>query len=256
MDRTTGWTLLIDGTQQSHVDTADPMRLEFEYVRRIANVLDLQPLGPLRAVHLGGGGLTLPRYISATRPGSVNLVVERDSRLVEMVREHLPWPGAYRIRVRIGDARAALDGLPPAAAEVVISDVFDDARTPGPMTSLESFASARRALSSGGLMIANIADQAPLGFTRRFAAGVLATFADVVLIAEPNTLRGRRFGNLVLAAGSNKIDVDALARRCHGDPWPARVVAGHDLRDFVAGAQPFVDHDAPGSPQPPPGVFG
>ena len=32
-DRPTAWTLLIDGTAQSHVDLADPAHLEFEYVR-------------------------------------------------------------------------------------------------------------------------------------------------------------------------------------------------------------------------------
>ncbi|WP_203230761.1 spermidine synthase, partial [Agromyces humi] len=76
----TGLTLLVDGTAQSHVDPADPTRLFFEYVRRLGHVLDaVAPEGePIRVLHLGGGAMTLPRYVAATRPGSHQLVVELD----------------------------------------------------------------------------------------------------------------------------------------------------------------------------------
>ena len=42
-----GWLLLIEGTQQSHVDLADPTRLAFEYMRRIGHVIDLLPPAPI-----------------------------------------------------------------------------------------------------------------------------------------------------------------------------------------------------------------
>ena len=59
-------------TGSAHVDTADPTHLFFEYLRRIGHVADaFAPAGaPVRALHLGGGALTLPRYLAATRPGS------------------------------------------------------------------------------------------------------------------------------------------------------------------------------------------
>lgn len=34
------WILEIDGREQSHVDLADPTSIRYEYLRRIANVLD------------------------------------------------------------------------------------------------------------------------------------------------------------------------------------------------------------------------
>ena len=58
-DRPTAWTLLVDGTAQSHVDLDDPTHLEFEYVRRTGHLLDAldpAPPAPLRVLHLGGGG--------------------------------------------------------------------------------------------------------------------------------------------------------------------------------------------------------
>ncbi|MET0496487.1 MAG: spermine synthase, partial [Actinoplanes sp.] len=92
-DRASGWTLLLDGAPQSHVDLDEPTHLEFEYIRRMAAAIDLlAPAGtPLRALHLGGGALTLPRYVAATRPGSPQRVVEIDGPLVELVRKELPW---------------------------------------------------------------------------------------------------------------------------------------------------------------------
>ena len=40
-DRPSAWTLLVDGAPQSHVDLADPLHLEFEYIRRMAAAIDL-----------------------------------------------------------------------------------------------------------------------------------------------------------------------------------------------------------------------
>ena len=60
-DRPQGWTLLLDGTAQSHVDLEDPTYLDFDYTQAIASVVDTAfPRGDaLHAYHLGGGGLTL-----------------------------------------------------------------------------------------------------------------------------------------------------------------------------------------------------
>jgi spermidine synthase len=257
-DLPNGWVLLLDGTQQSHVDLADPARLAFEYMRRIGHVIDLQPSGPLRAVHLGGGAMALARYIAATRPGSRNLVVESDAALVDLVREHLPWPRTFQIRVRTADARLALEGLRPGHADLVIVDVFAGARTPGNLTSTEAFELVRRAISPTGTAVANIADEAPMVYARRFVAGMDSVFDQVVVAVEPSVLRGRRFGNLVVVgqpAGAPPLDLACLTRLCAGDPWPARVLHGEALAGFIAGQVPFHDADAPGSPEPPPGFF-
>jgi spermidine synthase len=254
-----GWILLLDGAQQSHVDLADPTHLVFEYMRRIGHVIDLLPPGPLRVVHLGGGAMALARYTSATRPRSRNLVVESDAALVELVREHLPWPRTFQIRVRTSDARAALDGLRESQADLVILDVFAGARTPGNLTSVESFGMLRRALAPTGTVVANIADEAPLTYARRFVAGMAEAFDEVVVAAEPSVLRGRRFGNLIVVARpatAPPVDLAAFTRRCSGDTWPARVLHGPAVADFAAGHRAFTDADATGSPQPPPGAFG
>ncbi|MGC1284516.1 MAG: spermine synthase, partial [Streptosporangiaceae bacterium] len=114
-DRPNAWLLLIDGVPQSHVDLDDPLYLDFEYVRRIGHLIDLAapPGTPLRVLHLGAGGLTLARYVAATRSGSSQLAAESDAEVAALVRRRLPLnqPGrsrtrAGRITVRVADARA------------------------------------------------------------------------------------------------------------------------------------------------------
>ena len=256
-DRDGSWMLLVDGTPQSHVDLDDPTHLEFEYVRRIGHVLDLAapPGAALDVVHLGGGALTLARYTAATRPGSRQRAIEIDQPLTDLVRAHLPLPRNVRVRVRADDARTGLAALHDASADVVICDVFAGARTPAHLTSAEFAAEAHRVLRSGGIYAANVADGPPLRFARGQAATLRSVFAHVCLLAEPGTLRGRRFGNLVAVASDAELPIPQLVRRCARDPMPSRVVHDEDLDRFVGSARPVRDADAVASPEPPEGVF-
>ena len=255
-DRRAAWMLLIDGVPQSHVDLDDPGYLDFEYVRRIGHVIDeAAPAGqPLRVLHLGGGALTLARYVAVTRPGSPQLAVEVDAALVDLIRLRLP-PRNPRLRVRVGDARAELERLRPRSFDVVIADVFAGGRTPAHLTSAEFWSAARRAVRATGVVAANVADGAPLAHARAQVATARAVFPHVCLIADAGVLRGRRFGNLVLAASPEPLPAGALTRRAAGDPMPARLVHGGDLARFTAGAKPVTDATAVPSPAAPPGAF-
>ncbi|MFF7763804.1 spermidine synthase [Streptomyces griseorubiginosus] len=256
-DRPRAWTLLIDGAPQSHVDLDDPLHLSFEYQRRLGHVIDLAaaPGRPLHAVHLGGGALTLARYLAATRPRSTQQVVERDAALVQLVRQKLPLEPTARIRVRSVDAREGLAKVADGWADLVIADVFSGARTPAHLTSAEFLDEVRRALRPGGLYAANLADGPPLSHLRGQIATAAARFADLALVADPTVLRGKRFGNAVLVASDSPLPVAELTRRAASDPHPGRVEHGRALLDFTGGAVPVTDAKAVASPAPPPSVF-
>jgi len=263
------WTLLVNGTPQSHVDLDDPEHLEFEYIRRLGHLIDLAAPArePLRVLHLGAGGLTLARYVAATRPGSAQLAVESDAALAEFVRRRLPLAqparrasggrpaGAGRVRVRVGDARAILEQLAPGSFDVVVADVFAGARTPAHLTSAKFAASAARALGPSGVFAVNVGDGPPLAHARARTATMSSVFPHVCLIADGAVLRGRRFGNLVLAGARHGLPVAALAQRAAADPAPARLLRGAELDRFTAGAKPVTDASAEPSVAPPPDVF-
>ena len=257
-DRRHAWTLLIDGVPHSHVDLADPGYLEFEYIRRLGHVIDTAAPAsqPLRVLHLGAGALTLARYVAATRPGSSQLAVDNDAMLVELVRSSLPLPRRARVRVRIGDARVQLEALRPGSFDVVIADVFGAGRTPASVTSAEFVRAAARVLDgAGGVFAANVADGPPLAHARAQVATVRTVFPSCCLIADPGVLRGRRFGNLVLAASRRELPTGTLTRLAAADPMPGRVLTGDELTRFAGGAKPVTDQTARPSPAPPPGLF-
>ncbi|MGW6545647.1 spermidine synthase [Streptomyces massasporeus] len=258
VDRERAWLLTVDGAPQSYVDLDEPGHLEFEYTRRLGHVLDVvaEPGRALDVVHLGGGALTLPRYVAGTRPGSRQDVVEADRGLLELVTEHLPLPQGANIALHAVDARVWLEHAPAASADVLLADVFSGSRVPAHLTSVAYVREAARVLRGSGVYLANLPDAAPFAFLRSQLATLATAFEELVLIAEPGVLRGRRFGNAVLVAGHQPVDVAALARLTAGDVFPARVEHGTGLRKFIGGARAVRDEDAVPSPEPPDGAFG
>jgi spermidine synthase len=257
---TSGYELEVSGTPQSHVDLDDPSHLHFEYVARMGAVIDRlrMPGQPLTAVHLGAGALTIPRYIAYTRPGSRQQVIELEPALVELVRQQLPLPRGAAIRVRIGDAREGLGRLPDGilgAVDLLVSDVYAGAQTPAHLTTVEFYTQASRLLAPDGVLLVNVADGAGLAFARRQVATVRAVLRHVIVLAEVQTLKGRRFGNLVIAASAAPLPTEWLPRLMAAGPHPAKVAEGAELDEFVRGSLPATDADATPSPRPMPSLF-
>ncbi|MFJ8059612.1 spermidine synthase [Streptomyces sp. NPDC096142] len=258
VDRDRAWLLTVDGAPQSYVDLDEPTHLEFEYARRLGHVLDVvaEPGLPLDVLHLGGGALTLPRYVAATRPGSRQDVVEADRGLLELVAEHLPLPDGSGVTVHGADARAWLEAAPDGSADVIVADVFGGSRVPAHLTSVTYAGAAARVLRADGVYLANLADAAPFTFLRAQLATFGTVFQELAVIAEPAVLRGRRFGNAVLVASRRPVDTAALIRLVASDAFPARLEHGVALKEFIGSARPVRDEDAVPSPEPPDGAFG
>lgn len=256
LDRPSGWVLSMNGVPQSYVDLDDPRYLDFEYVQLMAEVIDTLPAGPLDAVHVGGGACTLPRYVAATRPGSRHLVIEPDAGLVQLVREQLRLKSVPRLKVRVADGRGATTGLPDGSADLFVLDAFSGAAMPLDLATAEYLGEVARVLRPGGTLLANIADGKGLAFARRVVATVRAVFRHAVLLAEPGVMRGRRFGNLIVAASPAPLPEAELTRRAAGGLTRARCVTGKALGNFTAGAPVLHDGDAVVVPVPPPAVFG
>ena len=226
LDRRNAYVLSVDGVPQSHVDLDDPTDLDFEYVRWIADVTDVAAPArqSLRVLHLGGGAATIARYIAATRPGSKQTAAEVDDLLVDLVRERIGYevPG---LRVRIIDGRELVAGRRDATADLIVVDAFAGARLPLHLATTEFTEDAARVLRPTGVHVVNVGDGTGLMFARRVAATLAATYPHVVVLTDPGVLRGRRFGNVVLAAARRPLPVDELVRGRRSIAR-ARLVAG------------------------------
>jgi SAM-dependent methyltransferase len=266
-------TLHVNGVPSSSIDLSDPGFLAFEYMQQMAAVISLLPVGPLRVLHLGAAGCALARHVEHERPDSRQLGVDVDARLLQLVRGWFGLPRAPRLRLRADDAGHALESLPAGSFDVVIRDVFAGDRTPDHLAGTAFAAAAHRALRPGGLLLANCADRPPLPQTRREVATLASVFGSdaaasgrLGAIAEPGVVKGRRYGNVVLAAvrvagersGSpDDTDTDtdtdqeplneevldlrdpALGRALRTLAVPARLLTGSELVRFAASAAPL-----------------
>ncbi|MEZ0449458.1 spermidine synthase [Cellulomonas sp. ICMP 17802] len=248
LDDPDGVTVLVNGVPSSYLDLVDPTRLDFEYMQQMAAVIERvgDVGGPLDVVHLGAAGCALARAVDATRPGSHQLAVELDVTLAELVRGWFDLPRSPALRIRAGDARAELARLADSSADVVVRDVFAGDTTPAHVRTREMVAHAARVLRLGGVYLVNCADRPPLTGARAEGATLREAFADVAVVAEPGLLRGRGYGNVVLAATDDPdlLGSAALARAIRSLPAPARLLHGDEVTAFVGNAPVLADPPA------------
>lgn len=251
-DRPGTYLLRLDGMNQSHVDLGHPTRLEFEYVRRIGDILDVAaPVGqPLRVVHIGGAAMTLPRYVAAIRPHSAQVVLEPATAVTELVRQELPLPQRSGIKVRPLGGRPGIAELRDEYAEVVVLDAFAQAKVPGELVTTQFFADVARVLDVNGLFVLNLTDRAPFHWTRRVIAGLRESFPQLMMTAEPATLRARRIGNLVVVASRGQVPLAAVQGLAARAASPYKVLDAAQLSDGFGGGVPFTTTDTEPSPPP------
>lgn len=242
-----GSMVVMDGQMQSYVHP-DPTRLEFEYMVAMGIVIDALPDGPLAVTHVGGGGLTIPRYLAHTRPGSPQIVLEPCTELTEAVRRELPLPRGHRIRVRGTDGLRGVAALKDASADLVIVDAYAEGRVPAELTTSEFMADVRRVLRPDGIAMWNLADRTDWRWAARVGATAQRVFGPVAVMGTSDVIKKRRFGNTVLIAPVADLDLPAVLRAAAGSPLRISVRHGRRLTEMLRFTVPLSAADPMPSP--------
>jgi hypothetical protein len=242
-----GRTLVLNSARHSYVDLNDPKHLKFAYVQWLGALIDVQKASaaPLDALHLGGGGFTVPEYIAATRPGSKQLVLELDGALVDLDKRELGLKTGPDLRVRVGDARIGLAGQPGRAYDVVVGDAFGHLVVPWHLATREMAADIARVLRPTGVYAQNVIDYPPDRFIRAEVATVSAVFPHVALIAPKDALAGGTGSNFVIVAAREPLPLDEIRNHLDLVDEPVELVSGKALADFVDDARVLTDDYAP-----------
>ena len=121
---------------------------------------------------------------------------------------------------------------------------------PGELVTVECLAELARVVGPSGVVAFNLTDRAPFGWTRRAVGAIRSALPELLLTAEPATLRAKRLGNLVVVASGAEVPVAALRTRSTTAASPYRVLDGAQVSDGFGGGTPFTDADTEPSPAP------
>ena len=238
---------MLDGLLHSYVDLEDPTHLQFAYIKALAGVVDasFEPREPLTAYHIGGGGVTYPRYLAATRPGTRSVVSEIDPGVVEVDVERLGLRTGPDLEVRIEDGRTGIRQVADDSRDLVVGDAFGGVSVPWHLTTTEAVAEIRRVLRPDGVYAVNLIDYEPLGFARAELATLRDVFDHVALAADAFTLSGNGGGNLVAIASDAPVDKAAIEQSFERQRVSWDVIDGERLTAWIDGAPVLTDDYAP-----------
>jgi spermidine synthase len=247
-DRASGRILRLDTLSHSYVDLADPTALVFTYTAWYGDALvGTFPDGrPLQALHIGAGGLTMPRWIRAQHPGSTQTVLELDPEVITVAIEELGYEPGDDVEVRTGDARASITGLVADPArhgtlDLVIGDAFGGIAVPWHLTTREFVRDLRALMADDGIYLLNVIDRSERAFLRAELATIAEQFAHVAVLVHGSGATGN---HVVIASGS-PLDLaaieDANRRRARSD----RLIAGDALTELIGDAVVLTDDRAP-----------
>jgi spermidine synthase len=240
--RPTGRLLRQGEMDASYVDLADPRHLEFDYLRRMRDLVEA--LRARRIVHVGGAGCALARALAATDRTRTRRqeVVEVDAAVLELAREHLGLRKTPGLKVRCADGRAHLAGRPDGSADVVLIDAFVGARVPRHLATVEALADVARVVAPAGAVAINVVDAPPMDDVRAIAAGLREVFATVAALGAGPVLRAKRQGNVVLIAGHGPLPLERLRVRGAADgASPAALASPAEVELLCRSTPPWQD---------------
>lgn len=244
--------LVLDTLRHSYVDLADPTHLEFAYVAWFGDVLvAIAPDGrAFEALHVGGGGFTMPRYLRAAHPGSRSTVLEIDPLLVDIATTELGLDPGDDIDIVIGDARRTLTTL-DGDYDLVVADAFGGLAVPWHLATSEFAGELAARMAPDGVLVMNVIDHDARDFLRAELATLAVHFEHLAVLGHPGSFDpfdGRRpvaGGNFVVIASDAPLPLTAIRDANRSRAQADDLIAGDELLAFIGGARALTDDLAP-----------
>ncbi|MBV8032649.1 MAG: fused MFS/spermidine synthase [Betaproteobacteria bacterium] len=170
---------------QSSMRLDDPFALALDYTRAMMAFLLFHP-EPRRALMLGLGGGSLPKYFYKHLRKTSIKVVELDPRVLAVCRAQFGLPADdARLEVEIGDGAQALS---PECCDVLVVDAYQDEEHVQELASQAFYDAAFLALASPGVMVVNFMDDDRLfdTYLRRIEASFGGAAAAMKALYDPN----------------------------------------------------------------------
>jgi spermidine synthase len=211
--------LVLDRLVHSYTSLDDPTKLVYSYEKMYAEVTAYQSQrhDRLRALFIGGGGYTFPRYMEAVYPGSDIHVIEIDPGVTQVAHDLLGLSLDTNIITYNQDARLFLVQAPAETYNLIMGDAFNDFSVPYHLTTKEFNDRVQAWLADDGLYVVNIIDGVRGDFLRAYTHTLRQTFDYVYLAPTIESWRESSRSTYVLIATDTPLDLAAFEMIYAGD---------------------------------------
>jgi spermidine synthase len=211
--------LTLDRLVHSYTSLENPTKLVYGYEQIYAEATAYRARQDdhLRALFIGGGGYTFPRYMEAVYPNSEVHVIEIDPGVTQVAHDLLGLERDTEILTFNEDARLFLKREPNRRYDLIIGDAFNDFSVPYHLTTKEFNDRVRAWLQADGLYMVNIIDGWRGDFLRAYTHTLGQTFRHVYLAPVIDSWREASRSTFVLIAGDAPLDLKALTDIDAGD---------------------------------------
>jgi spermidine synthase len=254
--------LILDRLVHSYTSLDDPTQLVYSYEKAYAELTAYQARqsalqvnkAPLRALFIGGGGYTFPRYMEARYPDSELDVIEIDPGVTQVAHDLLGLDPETQVTSYNEDARMFLErspailasspsaSSPPAsggdrggaeAYDLIFGDAFNDYSVPYHLTTKEFNDRVRAWLAKDGLYVVNIIDGAYGRFLRAYTHTLRQTFDHVYLAPTHEGWQEASRTTFVLISANQPLDLTALAAVPEGNALVHRQMLDEQALDAL-----------------------
>lgn len=211
-------SLVLDHLVHSYTDLKDPLYLEYEYIRIYEEFVrwHARKKPSFKALFLGGGGYTFPRFIETKYPKAEIDVVEIDPEITRVVKKYLGVSETTRIRSFNEDGRwFVMNCKEDAGYDFIFGDAFNDLSIPYHLTTREFALELKRLLKPDGLLLANVIDSFKEG---AFMPSYIRTLEEVFgkgnihLVTLTPDYDHIGISTCVVVASSKRLDMDDFVR--------------------------------------------
>jgi spermidine synthase len=222
-------TLVLDRLIHSYSDLEDPLYLEYEYLRAYEEVVRWRARDneAFRALFIGGGGYTLPRFFDAKYSQAVMDVVEIDPEVTRVSREYFGLSETKRVRSFNQDGRwFVMNCRDKASYDFIFGDTFNDLSVPYHLTTKEFAFLLKGLLKPHGLLLTNLIDNFKEGaFVRSYIRTLEEVFGkgNVNLITFSSDVDDAGISTMVVVASSEKSDLDDFIETIQRETGEERV---------------------------------
>ena len=189
--------LNVNGTFQSVSYIAPELRFDLciHYHRTMAKIIQqVAPRGHI--VIMGGGGFSLPKYLTTHMNNASIDAIEIDPKIVSLAREHFFLDEALAVasselRIIEDDAWKVLQNADAGSIDVLVNEVFAGRKSLGPLGTAAGAQVVKEKLASGGVYLADV--RCPLeghgsALLHQVSSVFAQEFAHIAYVPEwPNT---------------------------------------------------------------------